>query len=198
VAGGHPTEAQHDSPQDALREPIPPELFHEPLDYILADHVRQRAVCTLLRSFIARKRAGEEDAQLVLAYLTHDLELHHADEEIDLFPMLRRRALPEDELGKVLDRLADDHRKSEALIADIGRHLSTPAVNGEIPLRAPAREALEAYAAAEHRHLAMENAVVMTIAGVRLHRSDLKALGRSMAARRGIAALEGETHVTQP
>jgi hemerythrin-like domain-containing protein len=195
VGGGHPHEAQHDSPQEALREALPPELVAEPLDYILADHVRQRAVCTLLRGFVAAKRARAEDARLVLDYLTHDLKLHHADEEKDLFPMLRRRALPEDELDKVLDRLAEDHRRSEVLIDDIMRHLSQAAVNGEIPLRAPAREALEAYAAAEHRHLAIENAVVMTIAGVRLHRSDLKALARNMAARRGLADPEGESHV---
>jgi hemerythrin-like domain-containing protein len=198
VAGGHPNEAQHDSPQDTLREALSPELLLDPLDYILADHVRQRAICTLLRSFVAAKRAKEEDARLVIDYLTHDLELHHADEEKDLFPMLRKRALPEDALDIVLDRLAEDHRKSEALIEDILRHLSAPAVKGEIPLRAPAREALEAYAAAEHRHLAIENAVVMTIAGVRLHRSDLKTLGRNMAARRGLAAPGGEGNVTQP
>jgi hemerythrin-like domain-containing protein len=187
VAGGHPNEAQHDSPQEALREALSPKLLHEPLDYILADHVRQRAVCTLLRSFVGAKRAQAEDARLVLNYLAHDLELHHADEEKDLFPMMRKRALPEDELDKVLDRLAEDHRKGEALITDIMRHLSQPAVNGEIPLRGPAREALEAYAAAEHRHLAIENAVLMTMASVRLHRSDLKILGRNMAVRRGLA-----------
>jgi hemerythrin-like domain-containing protein len=202
VAGGHPNEAQHDAPQEALREALrealSPELLHEPLDYILADHVRQRAVCTLLRSFIVAKRAKAEDARLVLDYLKHDLELHHADEEKDLFPMLRRRALPEDELDKVLDRLAEDHRRSEALIADIKRHLSQAAVNGEVPLRAPAREALEAYAAAEHRHLAIENAVVMTIAGVRLNRGDLRMLGRNMAARRGLADPGEKNDVTQP
>jgi hemerythrin-like domain-containing protein len=195
VAGGHPNEAQHDSPQEALREALAPELLHEPLDYILADHVRQRAVCTLLRSFVAAKRAKVEDAQLVRSYLSRDIDLHHDDEEKDLFPMLRRRALPEDELGKVLDRLADDHRRSEALIVEIIRHLSQAPVNGDIPLRAPAREALEDYAATEHRHLAIENAVVMTIAAVRLNRSDLKALARNMAARRGLADPAGESNV---
>jgi hemerythrin-like domain-containing protein len=194
-AGGHSPDHQHESPQEALREALSPELLHEPLDYILADHVRQRAVCTLLRSFVVAKRAKAEDAELVRSYLTHDIDLHHDDEEKDLFPMLRRRALPDDELDKVLDRLSDDHRRSEALIIDILRHLSQPAVKGEIPLRAPAREALEVYAAAEHRHLAIENAVVMTIAAVRLNRSDLKALARNMAARRGLADPGGESNV---
>ena len=32
-------------------------------------------------------------------FLTHDLVLHHADEEEDLFPLVRLRALPEDDLG---------------------------------------------------------------------------------------------------
>lgn len=47
-------------------------------------------------------------------------------------------------------------------------------------------EIMQVYAASEHRHLALENAVVLAIAGVRLHRGDLSRISRNMKARRGV------------
>ena len=49
-------------------------------------------------------------------------------------------------------------------------------------------ELIAAYALGELRHLAIENAVVLALARIRLKRPDLKAISRSMKARRGMTA----------
>jgi len=42
-------------------------------------------------------------------FLVRELSLHLADEEEDLFPLLRRACEPEDGIGKVIERLTSDH-----------------------------------------------------------------------------------------
>ena len=59
---------------------------------------------------------------------------------------------------------------------------------GPVHVSRPVRQALRAYAVAEHHHLAIENAVVMVIARVRLGPRDLAAMREGMRIRRGLAA----------
>jgi hypothetical protein len=47
---------------------------------------------------------------------------------------------------------------------------------------------MKAYAASEHRHLAMENSIVMAIARIRLKSADLAAISQAMKQRRGVQA----------
>lgn len=185
-------ERKRESPAPAhggrFPDPLPFRLLSEPLEYLLADHFRQRAVCALLRDFAVRRHASRAEADRVVAFLSHDLPLHHADEDEDLFPALRRRALPEDELGAVLARLGEDHRRGEPMVGEIVALLSRTPADDPIRFSNEDRGVLQAYAAAEHRHLAIENAVVMTIARVRLRGADLSRISRKMKLRRGVDA----------
>lgn len=172
----------------ALIFPEPPEvaLLDQPLEYLLAAHFNQRAICNALRRFVETKQASREDADRVAAFLASDLSLHHLDEDKDLFPALRKRLLPEDELGPVLARLGEDHRRSETMAAEIVALLTAVPATERVAIQKPALDMIQAFVAAEHRHLAMENAIVLTIASVRLPRSGLKAISRGMKERRGI------------
>lgn len=166
-------------------EPLPAELLDRPLDYILADHGRQRAVCAALRGFAERGEGARADAASVLGYLTGDLETHHRDEEEDLFPALRRRAAPEDNLARTLDRLGEDHRETHAVAAALGRALAAAPCAETVRFARPARRIMQAHAASQHRHLAVENGVVLALARIRLTRGDLTDISRAMKARRG-------------
>lgn len=136
-------------------EPLPAELLDRPLDYILADHGRQRAVCAALRSFAERGEGARADAGSVLGYLTGDLEAHHRDEEEDLFPALRRRAVPEDNLARTLERLGYDHRESHLVAAVIAKALAAAPDAGTVRFARPARKIMQAHAESQHRHLAV-------------------------------------------
>lgn len=178
--------AQHSLAQlDAL----PLSMLDEPLDFIFADHFRQRSLCVVLRSFARSRRVPRESADKVLAFLAHDLSLHHQDEDAGLFPALRKRAEPEDDLSSILARLSEDHRQASPLVADIVAALSVKAMRGKIKLSAAAAETMFAYVAGEQRHLSVENGIVLVIARKRLAPIDLRKLSRSMKTRRGVEAL---------
>jgi hemerythrin-like domain-containing protein len=171
---------------EALSGPAPLNLLGQPLDFILAEHHRHRSFCARLRQSAEMRQISRVDADRIVAYLTQDIELHHADEDEDLFPALRKRALPEDDLGAVLARLGEDHRRGAAMIEAIVDALSLNPAADIVRIDTRTAEIMQVYAASEHRHLAVENAVVLAIAGVRLHRSDLSRISRNMKARRGV------------
>ncbi|MBN8533416.1 MAG: hemerythrin domain-containing protein [Rhizobiales bacterium] len=175
--------SRHD---DALSGPVPLNLLDQPLDFILAEHHRHRIFCARLRQTAEIRQISRIDADRIVAYLTQDLDLHHADEDEDLFPALRKRAMPEDDLGAVLARLGEDHRRGAAMIEAIVDVLSHNPAAESVRIDAKTAEIMQVYAASEHRHLALENAVVLAIAGVRLHRGDLSKISRNMKARRGV------------
>jgi hemerythrin-like domain-containing protein len=168
-------------------ETMPYGLLEEPLDYIFADHFRQRSVCVALKRFSASGQAPRREADMVIAFLDRDLRLHHQDEDVDLFPAVRRRALVEDELGAVLARLTEDHRQSELMVSAIVAALAARPDEDPVKLDRQAREIMQVYAASEHRHLALENGIVMSIARIRLKPVDLHGISAAMKKRRGLA-----------
>lgn len=166
--------------------PPPIALLDEPLAYVLAAHLRQRAVCAVLRRFATERSAGRAEADRMTAYLTGDLRLHHEDEDLDLYPALRRRALPADGLGVTLARLGEEHRQGATMADIIVEALSARPADDTVQIGVAAGEAMQAYAASELQHLALENGVVLALARIRLTRPDLKAICRGMKQRRGV------------
>lgn len=166
---------------------VPFALLDHPLKYILADHVRLRAVCAAVQGFANAGQARRADADKVVSFLTHDRLIHHADEDEDLFPVVRRKSLPEDNLGAVLARLREDHRRSDAIVEGVVAALSAHPDRDPVRIGPAAGELMQAYAADQQRHLAIENGVVLVIAGIRLTRRDLRTMSRKMKARRGVA-----------
>ncbi len=173
-------------PMEPLPPPLPLALLERPLDYFLAEHHRHRNYLACLRQAATMGAISPEDARRLFAFLATEMPLHWADEKIDFFPYLRRHALPEDGLDEVLTRLDDDHATSALTVGRIMAGLSEVMVSRQaMPGLEPALCAMmQAYAAGEAHHLAIENAVVLAIAGVRLRKSDLAAIATGMKARR--------------
>lgn len=171
---------------EPLPPPLPLALLERPLDYFLAEHHRHRNYLACLRQAATAGSIAMEDARRLIGFLAVEMPLHWADEKIDLFPSLRRHALPEDGLDEVLARLDDDHAMSALNIGRIMAGISAAIPSRQAALRLdPALCGLmQAYAAGEAHHLAIENAVVLAIAGVRLRKSDLSAIAAGMKARR--------------
>lgn len=175
------------SPHAAQTPDLPVGLPDNPIGWFLAEHQRHRQFCELMRTAATAKVFDEELTTWLLDFVVHELAQHIGDEERDFFPMLRARALPEDDVNEVLGRLSGEHAKDLGHAQSVQGHLETC-----LRLRAPIgrsavrRRALEDFATQELHHLALENAVVLPLARLRLTPEDLETLGRKLAARRGL------------
>lgn len=167
------------------QESIGDRLLRKPLDVVGEMHLQEREVCALLDRIAAAEWADEEDLARVLRFLRMDLPLHLQDEEEDLFPLLRRRCDPEEEIDKVIARLECNHQ--ESLLAAAGAiAILEQAQAASIPLGESDREQLTAFAAHARRHLIVENAIILPIARGNLTLDDLTTLGLRMRQRRGL------------
>ena len=182
--------------QTSLIERLPPELVHEPLNWLFAEHYRHRQLCQLIeRVGTATVLLGDE-AQEILDFLRHDMPLHVIDAEDDLFPLLRRRCQPADELDAVLGALSAEHRDDLTHAQTLIDRLQKALMDGRAPGHdLQTRQLFVDFAARERRHIALENAVVLPIARLRLTAADLRSLSIRIAARRGVLleAPMGET-----
>jgi hemerythrin-like domain-containing protein len=170
-------------------EAIPENLLREPIDYVYADHFRQRVVCKLLDDIAYDPGAPEVGrlATVVAEYMERDLPRHVADEEQDLFPLLRTRCEPRDSIESVLSQLSEEHAKDEGLSSTLLAGLHSLA-KGQVPNdQASFLNAVASFAESQRRHLAWEERLVLPLARKRLANADLLKMGRSMAARRDIA-----------
>ena len=164
------------------------ERFLNPLQLIWADHERQFIIDRELRKLA---HLGDIDritelGELLFVFFTEDLLLHHQDEEIDLFRMLRFACRPKDRIGQVLEELDRDHAAESYLMRIIVTDLKR-ALGGK-KLQSPAFffTNLHHFAKGQERHITWENEVVLPLASERLFPEDIEELGRNMAARRGI------------
>ena len=183
------SDAQSPAPPTACLaaiEALPAVLLDQPLDYVFADHFRQRCVCGVLKAFAETGKASRIDAEAVIAYLDHDLRLHYRDEDEDLFPAIRKRAHLHDNLEKLLDQLSEDHRQAAPLSEAIIHILATPSAVNPRNFETTERDIMLEYAKSEQRHLSIENGIVLVIARKRLIDADLKSMSQSMKMRRGL------------
>ena len=164
------------------------ERFRDPLEFIYAEHYRNRVISNTLDAAVPSLRPALSPAELnaIIRYYTVDRPLHIQDEEEALFPLLRRRCRESDNLPEILALLEAEHRDDDALIESVLYGLMTFMRDGGVddPDLLAARS--HAMADSQRRHLAWENSVVMPLAKKRLTASDLVELARAMAARRGI------------
>lgn len=173
--------------RDETIEAIPENLFREPIDYLYADHYRQRVVCRFLDEIAQDPEAGRslDLAPRVLDYLVRDLPQHIADEEQDLFPRLRARCTPEDQVERVLMLLSEEHARDQEVVLALPAGLRSLTEGRPLEERDLFVQAASTFAECQRRHLAWEEGVILPLARKRLKPDDLAGLGRSMAARRG-------------
>lgn len=173
---------------EAMRTEIPDSLLQEPLEYIFADHFRQRAMCMLLDEIADNESIDIEAVSAALTFLTSQFRPHIADEEAGLFPLLLERAEPEDEFDAVLKQLTEEHvsdgQDAKSIIPVLERLLLP---KGEGPVGPDVADLLKRFAANERQHLIVENSIVLPLARARLTDEDLKNLASSMAIRRGVS-----------
>lgn len=162
-------------------EPMPEGLEDSPLDFLFADHHRQRqAVHILLR--IAGGEYDETGVRNLVSFLERDFALHIQDEEIDFVPLLRRLCPPEDGIDELAERLAHEHADDKSSVQKVIETLRTLLSGGE--LNESGEAAIRAFATHLRQHLAIENGVLLPIARVRMDPESLNALALAIRSRR--------------
>ena len=157
--------------------------FEDPIGLLASCHERIEGHCATLERLKAHVRVhggdreAREAAARVFQYFAQAGRWHHEDEERDLAPLLERHGDPA--LSAVVARLMAEHRDLERAYAPIERALqSLPASPGELPI--------EPYVSLIRAHIAAENTQLLPRARAVLGPSEVAALGRAMAARRGV------------
>lgn len=159
--------------------PVPPELLDQPLDFLLAEHQRQKEMCGLLEAVASGQEAGDEATAILLDFLERELPLHRADEEDDLYGLMRRRCQPEDGIEALLDRLSMPSGLEAALAATLSRRQAGAPI-GRLAMQ------VTLFVTPLRLHFAYSNAILIPLARRRLRRSDLAGLARRMRERRGL------------
>jgi hemerythrin-like domain-containing protein len=175
------------APFSGCRElrPLPVDMLDQPLEYFFAEHFRHRCLCALLRNLADEPHCARDVADRIAVFMRDELPRHHGDEDDILFPLVLLRAVPEDGLAPVIERLAADHRRAQRQAHRIIEGLSSDPA-GPAAITPRLAELMRSYARAEHRHLAVENGIVLVIARKRLKPADLAAIARGMRIRRGL------------
>lgn len=171
---------------EAEVESIPLNLLSDPLNWLFAEHYRHRQLCGLIDRVVGAVVFDAATIARARDFLMNEMPLHVIDEEEDLFPLLRRRSKPADEIDRILDLLAGEHRQDVASASRIQAHLDAALAAGRVAgLDPDVRRASAAFTAQQRRHIALENAVLLPLARIRLRPADVAALGARLAARRG-------------
>lgn len=161
--------------------------FDDPVGMLRACHGRiERQLVTLARLVRHLPEHGADDsaraaARGFLRYFDNAAPNHHADEEASLFPRLLMRT---SDAQALLARLQADHDRLDACWRKL-RPLMAGIASGQRANMPPALA--HRFDALYGEHLACENGMLLPMCSERLTREDLAAIGREMAARRGVA-----------
>ena len=162
-------------------EAMPAGLLDEPLEFIFAEHHRQREAALIL-VLIADGEYDRRGVADLIQFLESDFALHVGDEELAFFPILKQQCRPEDNIDALIKRLSDEHKDDEQ-IGDEALALLRGVVNGK-NLSEDDKRLLRAFAEHIRQHLAVENAVLLPIARLRMDDDALKAFSDRLKARR--------------
>ncbi len=159
--------------------------FSDPLGLLKACHDRILSHCDILERVTGElEQSGAtlqvaEAASQVHRYFSSAGQLHHQDEEEELFPRLARQSL---KLADRVHRARKDHEELDELWGKLAPLLARPSTIEDIK----AFQALSTeYADAQRKHVQYENEELLAIAVHIFGHDELRQIGNAMAERRG-------------
>ena len=181
-----PEEGDHRQEENGRPDPwaieaSPDGLIDSPLDFIFAEHHRQREAALIL-IMLADGEFNKRGIASLIEFLETDFVLHIGDEELALFPLMKEWCLPEDNVERVIERLRAEHREDETVGEAVIAILKS--LGDENTLKQTERVRLRSFADHILQHLALENGVLLPIARVRFQQAELKTLADMLKDRR--------------
>jgi len=163
--------------------------FEQPYEMLEACHERVQRSLDLLGRLVAYVDENGHDAQTrsaaadVLRYFDIAAPLHHADEEVHVFPLLL--ALDDAPLRDAVHRLQADHLRMGELWSTVRQSLLRWCELGcTEKLDDTTREAIRRFRAMYDDHLVAEEGLVFPAARARMDGAALAAMSRQMQKRR--------------
>ena len=162
-------------------QPLPRGLIERPLEFIAAEHHRQREAAVILH-MIADGGFHARGVQQLIEFLETDFVRHIGDEELVFFPALKAHCHPEDNVDRIIARLLDEHEQGQVIVDDVLLILKSRLAGDAI---APDRaRRMRELADKIRKHLALENGVLLPIARVRLDKTVLRRISDALKQRR--------------
>lgn len=160
--------------------------FDQPLELLAACHERILGFCLRLEQVVIRLEAGQNDDEVadacaaIVRYFSTAAPHHHADEDVDLFPLLCER---DPALATAIAALSEEHQQLEDDWRQLEVMLAEPAhLNEALELEAIASGFIATY----REHVEIENRDIFPRAAQLLNEEEQRALGHNMARRRGV------------
>jgi len=154
-----------------------------PLEQIEAEHSFQLELLTNLEHII--KAEGSEKltrlAPKLLEFFANDFARHMEHEERGLFPILKKRCRPSDDLEMIVNQLSYEHGLDRDLVDFLLTDLEKIAhgLHHAIPARFNINA--QAFIETQRRHIEWENRIVLPLAKKRLTEEDIDSLKKSMS-----------------
>jgi len=170
--------------EEKLHDTLPG--FDKPLALLRACHKNITDHCERLENLIIHINAqGIDDearkaARNIVRYFSTSALLHHRDEEEDLFPRLNRQSI---RIAELIRDLKQEHEKLDQLWEIISPELK------KLPDDKFSDNFLQAsseFCTLSRQHVNRENMEFLPLAANSLSELELKDIGESMAARRGV------------
>ena len=169
--------------------PTPGPDYDHPLEMLAACHERIEERLETLQRLTAHLTAhgcddeARQAAANVMRYFDTAGELHHEDEEINVFPALASKMPHDEHLRELITRLRWEHDIMRVLWKSL-RALLKPIADGMSADLSP--ELPEKFAARYRQHIALEETELLPVAQRAFSVEEQAALGAEMAQRRGV------------
>lgn len=157
---------------------------NDPVDLLLVEHHRQRAILNRIIRTIEAREVEVAHVAAVMRPLTAGAILHRADEEDSLFPLLFQRKRREDNIEPLIRQLLDEHGVMEDAATTVAAQLTACLHEGRMQLPMALRAELLRLTFLVETHLALENGILLPIAHQRLTLRDRLSIGHDFKSRR--------------
>ncbi len=154
------------------------------LEMLLQEHSKYRDMCADLERLAAAEVFDAAVVAKLAEIIRSDFTMHVFDEEQGLFPLLRQRCLPEDDIELLFQRLRREHAERSDTLAQARIALLTSFTEARPLSQIPgAAETLRACADGLRRLMVLEDDVMIPLARKRLSSADLATLAARLAGR---------------
>ncbi|MBS7702833.1 hemerythrin domain-containing protein [Chelatococcus asaccharovorans] len=168
---------------------------NDPVDLLLVEHHRQRAILDCMIRTIEAREVDVADVVAVMRPLKADATLHRADEEDSLFPLLFQRKRREDNIEPLIRQLLGEHGLLEDAAATVMAQLTACRHEGRMQIPVALRADLLRLIFLAETHLALENGILLPIAHQRLTLRDRLSIGHDFQSRRTRAPIPVWPHL---
>jgi len=153
-----------------------------PLEQIKAEHDLQLQLMVELEHILKSEDSEKitRFASRLLEFFSNDLARHMEHEEIGLFPLLKQRCNPTDDLEMIINQLSYEHGLDRDLVDFLLADLEKIAHGHHNAIPARFNINAKAFIETQRRHIEWENRIVLPLAKARLTEEDIETLNDLM------------------